>query len=700
VAILWLAAPAAAQRTVVSGTVTDVNGIPWAGGTVEVTLSLPLGVSGATLNGVQIGGATQRVTLDGTGSFLMQLPDNAIVLPGGTQWTFAVNISPGVLPPLGTGPQTCTATLTITGASQSVTSSLNSCPKLSNVNGGIASETNAKGFFDMADPKYGGFFDVQLAFSSNTTITITNGQPTVVVASGPFVPGDVGKDIFVTSGCCGTSNNITGAVVLPKTTILSYQSATQVTAAANATGACNATGLAGGCIVAWGHNDDAAITAAETAWAGSTNKKCTTLQWPSAMFFISQPHWNTHSSACTGTEPAVSFTSTVKGYGPGVSLAVMEPNFSLTACLFGPNTNGCFFGIVEVIVEELGLYGAGNAAVSAPAQAVTLVNPGIGSQFFDINVTGFGGNAALAGFPLYGFNLNSSRVTFLDCDGFGKDCVVDLSGNNANSVCLYCFGGDNAGRALFVNPSIANHRFIDIGGDWGVTTGTKLIEVAQGDYVGEGSHGFNGTGVASLTGNNGSAIFTGTNATAQVHLTDAVFDNSACGAACNGVALQLSGNTLFAGGSTLKGVGAGGGINSVAGTKYFDECGNTITPAAVSGSVFGSCSITGTAQVAGNIVPSACGTSTVGSVSGAGGSGQFTLTFAGTPGTTCTVTVTFPTPFLATPICTFVDVGGTNAFPTAIVNGTVNTTSAAFTETGTTLTNGNTEVTQYYCRIP
>ncbi len=129
-AILFFAAPALAQRTVVSGTVTDFNGLAYVGGTLVATLSLPVGASGATLNGVQIGGATQRVTLDNTGSFLMQLPDNNVVQPPGTQWTFNVTFSPGIAPPLGTGPQTCSATVTITGASQSISTNLGGCPAL------------------------------------------------------------------------------------------------------------------------------------------------------------------------------------------------------------------------------------------------------------------------------------------------------------------------------------------------------------------------------------------------------------------------------------------------------------------------------------------------------------------------------------------------------------------------------------------
>jgi hypothetical protein len=135
----------------------------------------------------------------------------------------------------------------------------------------------------------------------------------------------------------------------------------------------------------------------------------------------------------------------------------------------------------------------------------------------------------------------------------------------------------------------------------------------------------------------------------------------------------------------------------------FDSCGNNFSGSITNtGSWFKSCSITGTAQIAGNIVPSVCGTTTVGTVSGAGGDGQFTLTFGGAPGTSCTVTVTYPNAFPAStvPLCAFSDVGGTNAFPTSIVNGAVSATSAAFTETATAFTNGNTEIVQYTCRLP
>lgn len=127
--------------TVVSGTVTDAQGIVYVNGSLTVTLSLPIGTSGAILNGVQVRGVVGPVQLDSTGSFLLNLPDNTqlkcansigqiITCAPQTQWTFSITESPGVPPPLGTGPQSCSTTLTISGSSQSVSPQLSACPSL------------------------------------------------------------------------------------------------------------------------------------------------------------------------------------------------------------------------------------------------------------------------------------------------------------------------------------------------------------------------------------------------------------------------------------------------------------------------------------------------------------------------------------------------------------------------------------------
>lgn len=143
-ALIFLALAASSTfgqgRTIVSGTIADPAGAKYAGASLTATLSTPTGTVGAYLNGVQIAGSVGPVQLDLTGSFLMSLPDNTLVQCANavgqivacnpqTQWNFAVTLSPGVPPPVGTGPQTCPATITISGSSQTVSSSF-VCPLL------------------------------------------------------------------------------------------------------------------------------------------------------------------------------------------------------------------------------------------------------------------------------------------------------------------------------------------------------------------------------------------------------------------------------------------------------------------------------------------------------------------------------------------------------------------------------------------
>jgi hypothetical protein len=134
---LFFSAPARAQFTRVSGTVTDPNGIPYAGGTISAVL-VPTSPGGWTLSGAPYGGRLVPAQLDSTGTFSVQMGDNGIILPAGSQWLFTVNSNPGGIPsPLGTGAQTFTATITITGATQNIGATLTAlAPKLTNFGGG------------------------------------------------------------------------------------------------------------------------------------------------------------------------------------------------------------------------------------------------------------------------------------------------------------------------------------------------------------------------------------------------------------------------------------------------------------------------------------------------------------------------------------------------------------------------------------
>jgi hypothetical protein len=150
-AIVIIAVPQAlmAQFTIVTGTVRDVNGLAYDCGTISASLVTPGGAA-PTLNGVSFTGSMSPIGLGcsqqgGTGvpgSFIARLADNNVVLPSGTQWKFQVNIT-GIQPPIGTGPQTCIATLTITGATQSVSASFSACPALSNITAGGAPSFSA-----------------------------------------------------------------------------------------------------------------------------------------------------------------------------------------------------------------------------------------------------------------------------------------------------------------------------------------------------------------------------------------------------------------------------------------------------------------------------------------------------------------------------------------------------------------------------
>lgn len=133
--------------------------------------------------------------------------------------------------------------------------------------------------------------------------------------------------------------------------------------------------------------------------------------------------------------------------------------------------------------------------------------------------------------------------------------------------------------------------------------------------------------------------------------------------------------------------------------SVFDACGNNFTGAITNtGSWFGTCSVTGTALVAGNLVPSAnWGTSAA--ISAPVGDSQFfsfTLTNGSAAvGANPTIAFTFPTAFPRNPICTVQQVGGTQAILAATAT---LTPSAASTTTITLTYNGTPTVnlTEFY----
>jgi len=123
--VLLSTAAAFAQFTTVTGTVVDPHAVPYALGTITPTL---VSSGSPTLNGQPYSPPTQPVGLDKTGSFSFNVADNTQLQPAGTKWNFTVCSATGtVQPAIGTGSQcfTLAAPITISGASQSISTQLN-----------------------------------------------------------------------------------------------------------------------------------------------------------------------------------------------------------------------------------------------------------------------------------------------------------------------------------------------------------------------------------------------------------------------------------------------------------------------------------------------------------------------------------------------------------------------------------------------
>lgn len=181
---------AAAQFTVVSGTVTDPNGIPYSNGTITAAL-----VSSAspffTATNQPYTPPTQPVGLSSAGSFVMQLADNTQLSPGGSTWSFTVNCGSGCVPPgFGKGQITFTVTgVTISGASQSITATLTAAaPALTSVVGGGGSGTVNSGTATQI-----AFYSASTnAVVSNPRLTDNGAQLTYTGASGISISGGGG----------------------------------------------------------------------------------------------------------------------------------------------------------------------------------------------------------------------------------------------------------------------------------------------------------------------------------------------------------------------------------------------------------------------------------------------------------------------------------------------------------------------------
>jgi hypothetical protein len=190
--LLFFALPAWAQFTLVSGTVTDPNGLPYAYGTITPALTS----SGTpTLNGLPYSPPNSPVGLNASGTFQFQLAANASLLPASSTWSFTVKCGVGcVLPSGGNGPVSFTLSgVTIAGTTQNISSQLSAlAPALSNGSGNFTNPTAATASFGggvvtmtTASGNWGTSFVVGATISvASCSAGGDNSPPTFTIASG------------------------------------------------------------------------------------------------------------------------------------------------------------------------------------------------------------------------------------------------------------------------------------------------------------------------------------------------------------------------------------------------------------------------------------------------------------------------------------------------------------------------------------
>ena len=379
----------------------------------------------------------------------------------------------------------------------------------------------------------------------------------------------------------------------------------------------------------------------------------------------------------------------IHGQGAGSTILVPMSDFDFSTCTFSGAIagKGCFFSITELILSAFSIWGGG-ASLTGTTHDNVLVNWSLGTQAHDVSFSGFGASST----NLVGIAMNWLRAHNLVCDGFGKTCEEAVNGV---SSLYFNFAGDTAGPNLVIDAASVD----DFGGQYGLTTGTVLIKLnsptaAYSFFGGPNSGIFTACTVINCT-----AIYI-VGAGGVANLDGGKWGSAAAGS--NAIYLGNAATVVHSKNATLTGAAAGGCLNSVAGSRFFDQGGNTCNGAPVgTTTIFGDASITGVALATGNIaLTSGWDSSTKTGISGSTRAGQFEIDATGTPTLGPVITITFPVPFWVTPSggCKMQQIGGTGVI-LDVTTGTVTATTAAFTVQGTPVA-GLTYIFQYTCSNP
>jgi len=419
---------------------------------------------------------------------------------------------------------------------------------------------------------YGMKWDAKFSYTASFSI----GSPTVSCSASDiacvFTSADVGKIVFATTQASG--------LACPKSTILTVNSATNITISNNCTLNSGVSSM-----VAWGHDDTAAFQA---AWNAFVNGGGGIFQMPCAGTFINK-------GIGTAVRTQLVFGPVVNGCGQFSTFIHPMPDFDTTTCLFDGQHVCMFFGVVPPITLKNqysnfswnGLY---------QQTANGLINPAVSTAVFSgydafgeiiDNVSVFEWMASANATNLIGWHaaqwttakeLQIQQTGFVGMSVTG--CCSTMTGSGVEGSELHVLSGgymvDTGGYHISSTPGL----LIDSGG----------VFVANGTTIGGGSGTTgaivnNGTLYADhlmtqIPGGTAPAVQGGTlTSNGTTYLCNSDIENSWNVSA---VAILLSGGTLY---DTCQNklVGTNGQITRTGGSLVSSPSFNSFTPCLLGG---------------------------------------------------------------------------------------------------------------------
>lgn len=367
------------------------------------------------------------------------------------------------------------------------------------------------------------------------------------------------------------------------------------------------------------------------------------------------------------------FPETMQGKGTSFVLPV---DFDWSTCVSGTGSNNCFSGMQ---MAGLNINCMNYQSLPAGAQNKTVM--GSNGRNFGVHHCG---TVGVTGFRAY---------KLLGNGGFCEDCFFDSTGIVDWNTFFGTFSGYIEGGTYLQLGSSATLQIGSQGTEIdGIlfTAGSANVYCSQGARLG-GNTNIGGTSVAVKSTTTGVNLF----------IDGCSMNGSSTGNvfyASNGNSLNVHATHMLVSGTFTQFLD-----NNI---QFFDECGNTLNVGGMSlfaGTVYGDCSVRGTADTAAkHVLTSGWGTANVNTVTGQTTAVTFTISVTGgVPAASPVLTDTFATAFLATPSggCSLTEIGGTFGVLTNPVPSSLSATGVVWTFSGTPVS-GQSYTFQRICRNP